>query len=75
MTNDQMRCAACAAFLPVARHGAGKWIGGITAAALGRGLAKSWLGVALIAAAGVAAGAMVDAAAKPICGSCGVRAT
>jgi hypothetical protein len=29
----------------------------------------------MIAIAGMAPGALVDAAAKPICGSCGVRGT
>ena len=74
MTNDQARCAACYALLPVAKSSAAMWISGVTATGIGLAATKSWWGRLLIAAAGFAGGYVVDEIARPVCGSCGVRA-
>ncbi len=71
MNDHSFQCTACHAIVPIARTGVSKWVGGLTAAYLGKSLARSWSGLALIVIAGIAAGAAVDAAARPFCGHCG----
>lgn len=70
MTRNEMRCAACNVLMPVVRRSAGKWVGGLAAAALGPRVARSWQGMLVFALVALAAGAAVDAAARPICGDC-----
>jgi hypothetical protein len=74
MTDDQARCAVCTAVLPIARSSAVTWVSGLAATGLGTAVAKTWWGRLLVIGTGLAATAIVDRLARPVCGRCGLAA-
>jgi len=62
----------CSAVLPIARSSVVTWAAGLAATGLGTAVAKTWWGRLLVIGGGIAATAIVDQLARPICGRCGV---
>lgn len=74
MMDARVRCAFCSAALPIARSSAFPWVTGLAATGLGTTVAKTWWGRVLVIGTGLAATAVVDQLARPVCGQCGVMA-
>jgi hypothetical protein len=74
MMNDDFRCTACGFGLPLAKSSATTWVTGLLATGLGTAAVKTWWARALMVGVGLAATAIVDELARPVCGGCGVRA-
>ena len=67
-------CSACRVLVPAAKGVAGKAIGGAIGGALGLSL-RSPAGTVVSILVGLAVGHVIDEAARPICGHCGVGLT
>jgi hypothetical protein len=74
MIDAQFRCTACSAVLPIVRSSAVTWVTGLAATGLGTAMVKTWWGRLLVIGTGLAATAIVDQLARPVCGRCGVAA-
>lgn len=64
-------CTACRVLVPASKAIAGKAVGGAIGSALGL-TTKSVAGTVVAALVGLAVGHVIDEAARPICGHCGL---
>jgi len=71
MSDDHARCAACSAFLPIARSSVVSWTTGLVVTGIGLKAAETFVGRVLAAAAGIGATMLIDKLARPVCGRCG----
>lgn len=69
-THDRLVCAACDIGVPLAKNWATTWTLGALGAGVTGAKTKNIGWTILAGLVGLAVGALIDAAARPICGQC-----